>query len=399
MHAVQPSIAPALALAAAFAAAGASGCCSNVVASAPADPQCQLVESGPGPPGTTAIRAETVVDGLEVPWGIAFLPNGDLLATERAGRLRLVRGGKLLPPIATIPVSQESESGLLGIALSPDFATTRRFFLYLTAPEEGGRFHRVERWTLAEDGLGASRDEVVVDRIPAAAYHDGGRLRIGPDGMLYVGTGDGRQPFSAQLPASLGGKLLRITPDGAVPPDNPIEGSPVYLLGIRNTQGFDWLDAKTMVVTDHGPSGEMGRRGHDEVTVASAGANLGWPVVYGCESGKGYVTPSMTWREAVPPGGAAVYTGTAIAEWKGSMLIGSLGAKHLHRVVLDPKNPRRVAKHEVYLQGDPPTGLGRVRDVIMGPDGHLYVTTSNCDGRGTCPPSKDAVVRIVPASP
>ncbi len=121
------------------------------------------------------------------------------------------------------------------------------------------------------------------------------------------------------------------------------------------------------------------------MSLARAGDNLGWPKIYGCEAAPGKVTPLLTWEEAVPPGGAAIYTGTAIPEWRGSLLIGTLRSKHLHRVELDPDNPRRVRRHEVYFQGDPPSGFGRLREAIMGPDGELYVTTSNCDDRGICP--------------
>jgi len=210
--------------------------------------------------------------------------------------------------------------------------------------------------------------------------------------MLYIGTGDGRSPDRSQDKADLAGKILRVTPDGDVPGDNPFPGNPVYILGIRNTQGFDWFDGGTMVITDHGPSGEyLGREGHDEVNVARAGDNLGWPTKWSCEEADGFVAPSITWREALPPGGAALYRGTAIPEWTGALAIGALRSEHLQIVHFDSEDRRRVTGHEVYLAG----AHGRLRDVVMGPDGHLYVTTSNCDGRGTCGAAKDAILRIV----
>jgi glucose/arabinose dehydrogenase len=147
-------------------------------------------------------------------------------------------------------------------------------------------------------------------------------------------------------------------------------------------------------VTDHGPSGDTGRSGHDEVSIAVAGQNLGWPTIYSCEAKEGLVSASLTWDEAAPPGGAAIYRGDLISEWKGKLIIGTLRSEHLHVVELDPANPRRVAKHEVYFQGEPPAGHGRLREVIMGPDGALYVTTSNCDSRGDCPDDKDKILRI-----
>lgn len=352
---------------------------------------CNLVKNGFGPPGQVNVRVEEVVTGLEVPWGIAFLPNGDMLVTERAGRVRLVQDGKLRPqPVATINVSTSGEGGLLGIATHPDVASNRLFYIYYTASRNGSPVNRVERWRLAQDGLSASRDRIILDNIPVAAYHNGGRIRFGPDGMLYIGTGDARNPDSSQDIKSLAGKILRVTPEGQVPPDNPFPGSPVYITGIRNTQGFDWLDAGILWVTDHGPSGELGRSGHDKASVAKAGDNLGWPTAEACESRQGLVTPSLVWRQALPPGGATIYTGNAIPEWKGSLIVASLRSEHLQRVVFDPQSPQQVKRHEVYLRGE----QGRLREAIMGLDGELYVTTSNCDGRGTCPSNQDKILRI-----
>ncbi len=374
-------------------AAGAMSCsCSP---SGPIDPSCILMDDGFGPKGSVSVKVEAVATGLEVPWGIAFLPGGDMLVTERPGRIRAIRGGKLTGPIAELAVATEDESGLLGIAAHPDFASNKLFYVYMTVEEGGERWNRVARMRLSDDGLSATQDKVIIDRIPGEKYHDGGRLRFGPDGMLYVGTGDAREPDTAQDPNNLSGKILRVTPDGDVPADNPLPGKRAFLTGIRNTQGFDWFDDnKTMAVTDHGPSGDTTRWGHDEVNVATAGQNLGWPTIYSCESASGMVTPRLTWDEAAPPGGAAFYRGDAIPEWKGSLLIGTLKSKHLHLVAFDPKTPGKVARHEVYLEGDPPNGFGRLRDVIMGPDGALYVTTSNCDGRGECPGDKDKILRI-----
>ena len=371
-----------------------SGCASGPVPPPPEPPPCLLVNEGYGPPGMTALKAETVVSGLEVPWGIAFLPGGDWLVTERPGRVRLLRDGVIVATVLTLPIAPGAEGGLLGIAASPAFEQDGFFYVYATVVIDGARVNRVLRYHLDAAHRVATLDRIILDRLPGAEFHDGGRLRFGPDGMLYVGTGDARDPSLAQSKQSLGGKILRLTPEGGVPSDNPFFPSPIFILGVRNTQGFDWIDRSLMVVTDHGPSGELGRTGHDEVNLARAGDNLGWPKIYGCGMASGLVTPALTWEDAVPPGGAAIYTGTAIPEWRGSVLIGTLRSKHLHRVELDPENPRRVRRHEVYFQGDPPTGFGRLRETIMGPDGELYVTTSNCDGRGICPPTQDRILRL-----
>lgn len=352
---------------------------------------CTLVENGFGSQGQVKLRVEEVVTGLEVPWAIAFLPNQDMLVTERPGRVRLVRNGQLIPqPVATINVTESGEDGLLGIATHPNFAKNRFFYIYYTADKNGSQVNRVERWRLSPNGLTASPDQVIVDNIPVAQFHNGGRIRFGPDGMLYIGTGDAREPQISQDVNSLAGKILRVTPDGQVPPDNPFANNPVYITGIRNTQGFDWLDKSTLWVTDHGPSGDFGRRGHDELSLAKAGDNLGWPTIYRCESQKGMVTPSIVWREALPPGGAVIYTGNSLPEWKGSLIIATLRSQHLQRVVFNPQSPQKIERHEVYLQGQ----YGRLREAVMGTDGELYVTTSNCDGRGNCPPQRDKILRI-----
>ncbi|MBD2726958.1 PQQ-dependent sugar dehydrogenase [Nostoc sp. FACHB-892] len=351
---------------------------------------CTLVKDGFGSQGQVNLRVEEVATGFEVPWGIAFLPNQDMLVTERPGRVRLVRDGKLIQkPVATIDVTESGEGGLLGIATHPNFSENRLFYVYYTADRNGSQVNRVERWQLSQNGLSASSDRIILDDIPVAVYHNGGRIRFGTDGMLYIGTGDARDPQSSQDVNSLAGKILRVTPDGQVPQDNPFK-NPVYITGIRNTQGFDWYDASTLWVTDHGPSGELGRSGHDKVSVARAGDNLGWPTIYRCESGEGLVTPSIVWREALPPGGATIYTGNSIPEWKGSLIIPTLRSEHLQRVVFNPQSPQQVQRHEVYLQGK----YGRLREAVMGPDGELYITTSNCDGRGSCPSQQDKILRI-----
>ncbi len=361
--------------------------------SAKAPTNCLLVEDGHGPAGRTPIRAETVADGLEVPWAIAFLPDGDLLVTERPGRIRRVRGGELVAePVAEVPVRAVGEGGLMGIALHPDFSDDRLFYLALTSPDDD---NRIELWRLAEDGASAERVRVVFSGIPAHRIHDGGRLRIGPDRKLYLSTGDAGRPDRSQEPDTPSGKILRLELDGSIPADNPDPKSPVFLSGIRNSQGFDWLADGTLVVADHGPSGEFARRGGDEVSLARAGDNLGWPDVWRCQGRKGMVTPSITWRRATPPGGLAVVRGDAIPGWDGSVVVATLGSRALLRLAFDEDG--RVREHEVYFPGDPPEGLGRLREAVLGPDGDVYLTTSNCDGRGRCPPEKDKVLRLVPA--
>jgi aldose sugar dehydrogenase len=362
-------------------------------------PRCRMVEAGFGPDGTADLRVEVVAEGLEVPWGLAFLPDGQMLVTERAGRVRLVRasGELVADPVAEVEVVRRGEGGLLGIALHPDFGRERSFYLYLTAAGEEGPVNRVERWRLDEGGARAEKERVIVDGIPAARVHNGGRIAFGPDGMLYVGTGDAGDPSRSQDRRSLAGKILRVSPQGEIPGDNPWPESPVYLTGIRNAQGFDWREDGALVVADHGPSGERGLTGLDEVSLARAGDNLGWPVIHGCGRRAGMVTPVISWAEAVPPGGAAIVRGDALRGWSGDLVLGTLGSRHLHRIRFSGSEPDRVESHEVYLRGEPPAGHGRLRAVAVGPDGALYLTTSNCDGRGECPAGGDRVLRVTVA--
>lgn len=363
-------------------------------AAAAVTPGCTFVESGHGPAGEVPVRAERVVSGLEVPWALAFLPGGDVLVTERPGRVRLVSGGRLVDrPVLEVAAVARQEGGLLGIALDPRFAENRRFYLYFTARRDGSEENRVVRYVLADDHRSAREERVILGGIPAARFHDGGRIRFGPDGLLYVGTGDATEPSRAQDPRSPAGKILRVKTDGEPAPDNPVPGSAAFVLGIRNVQAFDWLDDGTLILADHGPSGEMGLRGNDRVALARKGTNLGWPDVHGCGAREGTQAPLLAFKDATPPGGGSVYRGSAIPEWRGSFLVGTLGSEHLQRV--DVGADGRLERNEVYLAGGPPAGLGRIREVVEGPDGALWVTTSNCDGRGDCPAEKDGIFRIV----
>ncbi len=354
---------------------------------------CNLVISGYGPEGKVEIKTETVLTGLEVPWSIAFLPDGDALVTERPGRLRLVRdiynNAQLIPePVITVQTAATAEGGLMGIALHPDFENNRLFYMYITTFEGDDIYNKVERYRLSENNTSAQSDRIIYREISAARIHDGGRIHFGPDGMLYIGTGDASKSDRSQEPQNPNGKLLRLTPEGEIPDDNPINDSPAWLTGIRNTQGFDWPGDNSVVwLVDHGPTGERLRFGHDEVNVARAGDNLGWPPIYGCEIQDDMIPPILTWKDAVPPGGAAIYTGDAIPEWKGNLIVGTLRSRHLHRVVIENNE---LVNHEVYLQDE----FGRLREVIMGNDGELYITTSNCDGRGNCPEEGDKILRI-----
>ena len=354
--------------------------CQSTSHAAPAPAPCELVQHGFGPQAKTDLRVDVVASGLEVPWGMAFLPDRSILVTERPGRIRRIVDGKATL-VARVRVARAAEGGLLGLALSPDFASDHAFYIYYTADTPRGQRNRVERWRLAEDLASAKPERVVVDGIPSARYHDGGRIAFGPDHMLYIGTGDATEPDRAQDLASPSGKILRVDKDGGIPADNPRRGSAVYIAGVRNVEAFDWRSDGALAIAEHGPSGELGRTGHDRVSLLTkpAGANLGWPTIYGCETRPDFAPAALSWVEAVPPGGAAF--------WRDDFMIGTLGSEHLHRVRFDRDG--RMTDHAVVL-----AGRGRLRTVLVGPDDALYVTTSNCDGRGTCPRERDVILRV-----
>lgn len=359
-------------------------------------PPCTFVDAGVGPAGKTKLTVEVVATGLVMPWGLAFPSATDVLITEMPGRLRLVRGGKLLsaPVVKVNAPGGTPGQGMQGVVLHPKFASNRLLYLHYWVEQDGKDFNRVVRYKLAADGKSATLDKVILDKIPSGPWHNGGRMRFGADGMLYISTGDAHNADDSQDKSSLAGKILRVTDEGKVPADNPWAGKAAIISGIRNSQGFDFYDAKTLYVVDHGPSGEYGRTGQDEVNLAAFGDNLGWPTISGCTKATGKLPPSLSWKTAVPPGSALLYRGDKIAGWKGSLLVTVLLEKALMRVVFDKQNPRKVVSHELYLRGDPPAGYGRLRTAELGPDGQLYLLTSNCDDHGSCSGPKDQLLRI-----
>ncbi|WP_337843780.1 PQQ-dependent sugar dehydrogenase [Thermus sp.] len=330
-------------------------------------------------------RVEEVVGGLEVPWALAFLPDGGFLVSERPGRIRLFQGGRLTP-YAELPVYARGESGLLGLALHPRFPEVPYVYAYRTV-EEGGLKNQVVR--LRPEGRRGVLERVILDGIPARPHglHSGGRIAFGPDGMLYVTTGEVYERALAQDLSSLGGKILRLTPEGAPAPGNPFLGQrgarpEVYSYGHRNPQGLAWHpETGELFASEHGPSGEQGF-GHDEVNVILPGGNYGWPLVVGKGGESRFQAPLYVWPEGFPPGN--------LAFWRGALYVAGLRGEALLRLALEGGRGRwRVARVERVLEG-----LGRLREVRVGPDGALYVTTSNRDGRGRVRPGDDRVLRL-----
>ena len=340
---------------------------------------------------STGYAVETVVQGLRVPWDIAFAPDGRMFVTERPGRVRVVRDGALLDqPFAVLDVWAQSEAGLMGIALDPAFAENGLLYVcYTYVDEERGPTNRVARLT---DAGGAGVDHTVVfDGIPGARNHNGCRIRFGPDDKLYVTMGDAQSAGTAQDPASPSGKVLRLNPDGSIPDDNPIAGNPLFTLGHRNPQGIDWHpDTGEPFITEHGPSD------NDEINVLVAGANYGWPEVRGESDNPAFVEPVTTYTPTLALAGAAFYTGGPLPlHWTNSFFFTTLKEQHIRRLALatGPGGAWTVVGDEKLLEDE----FGRLRAIVQGPDGYLYVATSNRDGRGSPGRFDDRILRIVPA--
>ncbi|WP_370247129.1 sorbosone dehydrogenase family protein [Nocardioides sp.] len=328
---------------------------------APAPEASSGPDPSPSPTGPVEPRvARTLVTGLAAPWGLDFLPDGDAVVTERDTRrvLRIDRRGEVAELGVVDEAAPEGEGGLLGVAVSPDFARDRLLYLYVTTAED----NRIVRARLEGDApgrLGAT--EPLLTGIPDAFIHDGGRLAFGPDGHLYATTGDADVPDAAQDPTSLSGKILRITTEGEPAPGNP-GGTAVYTLGHRNPQGLAFTPDGQLW------SSEFGQNTFDELNRIEPGANYGWPVYEGAGRDRAYRDPAATWAtEDASPSGLA-YAG-------GSLWMAALRGERLWRIPLVDGEARRP---EPYFVGR----YGRLRTIAAAPDGTLWLTTSNRDGRG-----------------
>lgn len=343
--------------------------------------------------GATQFRVETVVSGLEVPWSIVFAPDGRMFIAERPGRVRVVEQGKLrVEPVATIAdCAAAGESGLMGLALHPRFAENHLLYLAYAYRGDGQRV-RVVQFREANNTL--TDRKVIIENIPAGSIHAGCRLRFGPDGKLYITTGDGAQRELSQRLDSLAGKILRLNDDGTVPPDNPFVSQAnarpeIWSYGHRNPQGIDWQPGTKMLFeTEHGPSGFDAAGGGDEMNRVERGKNYGWPVIHHTDRRAGMESPLLEYTPAVAPASGMFYRGAMFPEFKGNFFFGCLRGRAMIRVVLDGG---RVVSQERLLQA-----YGRIRDVAEGPDGAIYFSTSNRDGRGSPARDDDRILRLVP---
>ena len=330
---------------------------------------------------------EVIAEDLFTPWGVDFAPDGRMFFTERPGRIRIVKAGRLIrePWITLDDVSQKLASGLFGLAVHPQFAENRFIYVAYTHLKPDGEVRdRLVRLREQPDGKG-TLDRVLLEHgLPGGEHHHGGCVKFGPDGKLYWTTGDLKQPAISQDLSHLAGKILRLNPDGTIPSDNPFPGSPIYSYGHRNPQGLAWQPGTgRLYAVEHGSSHR------DELNYIQAGKNYGWPEIEGDETRPGMIAPALhsgddeTWA----PAGATFVTQGSLM---GSVLFTGLHGASIYRVALSPTDPGKV----VGLQRLLAKKYGRLRALAEGPDGAIYFGTSNGDGLGPNDAGKEKLLRL-----
>ena len=360
-----------------------------VIADPPPMPEAEYHMDPPG------VQVDDWVTGLEVVWEIRFLPDGRALVTERAGRVRLVTSGGELrdePWAAPDNVFHSGGGGVMGLDLHPGFPDEPWVYVMYTLETDDGPVNRVVRWR--DEGVRGVDKEVILDDLPAANTHNGGRIAFGPDGMLYVTIGDTGQAERSQDLDDLRGSILRVTPTGGVPEDNPWPGSPVWAYGLRNAQGLAFHpETGALFVADHGPSAR------DQIHLVEGGRNYGWPRVLGAAGEEGFEDPLLEWDPAAPPGDLIFQDGELLFSTLRSQALIRIG----FRDAADPYRPtdkvRWFAPRDLggSPMGESESRFGRLRAMAVGPDGALYLGTSNRDrGRGVIRDGDDRIVRIAP---
>jgi glucose/arabinose dehydrogenase len=320
-------------------------------------------------------ESNEIVQNLNIPWEIVFLPNGDILTTERPGNLKKI--GENLREYRIEGVEHIGEGGLLGMALHPDFLENRNVYLYYTYRKNRNELaNKVERFEFRQDELIGKT--TIIEDIPGARNHNGGRIAFGPDGKLYISTGDAEDSRSAQNRSSLAGKILRIEADGSIPQDNPFNNQ-VWAYGLRNCQGFVWDDSGKMWAVDHGRSGI--RSGYDELNLIEKGKNYGWPVIQGSETREGMETP------IAQSGAMTTWAPSGMVFKNGSLFFGGLRGEAIYEAKI-------IGERKVELRNHFESDFGRIRALKIGPKDAIYIATSNTDGRGNARPNDDRIVKI-----
>jgi len=337
------------------------------------------------------VKVDSWITGLNIPWHLSFLPDSKrALVTERTGTIRLIRDGNLREePYYEPEVAAIGEGGLMGIAHHPKFNEQPYIYIMYTYRNQAGTlYNRVTR--LTDRGNYGENEEVIIDQIPASRVHNGGRIVFGPDNKLYVTTGDTWNRTIAQSMDNLGGKILRMNPDGSIPEDNPYDNSYIYSLGHRNPQGLAWHpETGHLFISDHGPSGEEGLHGRDRIKVIKPGGNYGWPAKIGYLEDSQYENPLIMWPQATPPSGLEFFDN--------ELFVATLGSSALINIELTHQGGYQYKVEKIerwFAEGNYSGVYGRFREVTKGPDADLYLLTSNRDGRGNPRTGDDHIYKL-----
>jgi aldose sugar dehydrogenase len=324
----------------------------------------------------------TIAQNLDVPWAIDIAVDNRIFFTEKPGRLGMIHANGTLAsePVVNIHTEDIGEAGLMGLALHPNFTQNHLMYVYHTYAKNGGLYNKV--LMLTEKNNKIVNSKIILDGIPASDSNNGGRIKFGPDGKLYVSTGDSEIPELAQNTKSLAGKLLRLNYDGTIPDDNPIPESPVYSYGHRDIQGFAWHPiTKKLYASEHGPAG------NDEVNIIEPGSNYGWPIEVCNHSTSSapirFETPEYCFNPEIAPSGLTIAASNKLG-YQNDILFTTLRGSHLHHIDL-----------ETRIQDNVLVGYGRLSDIVEAHDGSLYVLTTNRNAIGIGNANDDHILQII----
>lgn len=364
-------------------------------------------------PSPAGYKVEEFANNLQVVWTIRFLPDGRMYVTERPGRVRIIAADGTMDAEPWLSIEDkvffQGESGLTGLALHPRYPEVPWVYVMYTYLTDNGPFNRISRFT--ENNGRAGEETILYDGLAAQARggsHSGGTLQFGPDGMLYVATGDAFERQRSNDLNDLSGAVLRIDENGKVPADNPWPDNPIWAHGMRNPHGLTWQPSTGRIFTgDHGPTGEDQLMAHDRIVILEGGRHHGWPIMVGAAGLPGYVDPILTFVPSSPPGDAMFYTAELMPELKNDLFVSVLGFQPIERQNLmrirfeDPADPSRPTAIERWFNDEQGNSVyGRLRALAIGPDGAIYVGTSNHDGRQMTASHReqpDKILRISPA--
>ena len=324
----------------------------------------------------------TIAQNLDVPWAIDIAVDNRIFFTEKPGRLGMIHANGTLAsePVVNIHTEDIGEAGLMGLALHPNFTQNHLMYVYHTYAKNGGLYNKV--LMLTEKNNKIVNSKIILDGIPASESNNGGRIKFGPDGKLYVSTGDSETPELAQNTKSLAGKLLRLNDDGTIPDDNPIPESPVYSYGHRDIQGFAWHPlTKKLYASEHGPAC------NDEVNIIEPGSNYGWPIEVCNHSTSSapirFETPEYCFNPEIAPSGLTIAASNKLG-YQNDILFTTLRGSHLHHIDL-----------ETRIQDNVLVGYGRLSDIVEAHDGSLYVLTTNRNAIGIGNANDDHILQII----